>query len=115
MKKFFAGLFNKSGQPENDVRPEETPSDSVRRHLKVYGRVQGVGFRYRAYYTAMELGLTGWAANLDDGSVEMELQGKEELIELLMKRMGEMDHIYIDHYDMTEQPVRSEKGFRVLN
>lgn len=115
MKKFFAGLFNKSGQPENDMRPETPPSDIVRRHLKVYGRVQGVGFRYRAYYTAMELGLTGWAANLDDGSVEMELQGKEELIELLMKRMGEMDHIYIDHYDMTEQPVRPEKGFRVLN
>lgn len=115
MKGFFSGLFDKGRCPENAMRPEEVSSDSVRRHLRVYGRVQGVGFRYRAYYTAMELGLTGWVANLDDGSVEMELQGKEELIALLMKRMGKMEHIYIDHYDMAEQPVRQEKGFRVLN
>ena len=46
-----------------------------RRHYRFYGRVQGVGFRYRAQYTASHLGLTGWVANLWDGSVEMEAQG----------------------------------------
>ena len=35
----------------------------------VYGRVQGVGFRYTTQYEAKKLGLTGYAKNLDDGSV----------------------------------------------
>ena len=35
----------------------------------VYGRVQGVGFRYTTQYEAKRLGLTGYAKNLDDGSV----------------------------------------------
>ena len=37
----------------------------------VYGRVQGVGFRYTTQYEAKRLGLTGYAKNLDDGSVEV--------------------------------------------
>ena len=52
--------------------------EMIRKHIFVSGRVQGVGFRYRTYYLAQSLGLTGWVTNLDDGRVEMELQGKEE-------------------------------------
>lgn len=37
----------------------------------VRGRVQGVGFRYFAQRAAAELGLTGYARNLDDGRVEV--------------------------------------------
>ena len=51
--------------------------EPVRKHILVSGRVQGVGFRYRTYYLAQNLGLTGWVQNLDDGRVEMELQGDE--------------------------------------
>ncbi|MDD6069451.1 MAG: acylphosphatase, partial [Clostridiales bacterium] len=29
----------------------------IRKHYYVSGRVQGVGFRYRAYYTAQHYGL----------------------------------------------------------
>jgi acylphosphatase len=36
----------------------------------VAGQVQGVGFRYAAMAQARRLGLTGWVANLPDGSVE---------------------------------------------
>ena len=45
--------------------------------MKVYGRVQGVGFRYSARYCALELGLAGWVRNEWDGSVEMEVQGRK--------------------------------------
>jgi acylphosphatase len=44
---------------------------SEARRWLVSGRVQGVGFRYHAQRKAEELGLTGWARNLDDGRVEV--------------------------------------------
>ena len=50
--------------------------NTVRKHIYFSGRVQGVGFRYRSYYIAQSLGLTGWVTNLWDGRVEMEVQGQ---------------------------------------
>ncbi len=47
----------------------------------VYGRVQGVGFRYTTQYEAKRLGLTGYAKNLDDGSVEVVACGEEGQVE----------------------------------
>jgi len=44
----------------------------------VRGRVQGVGFRYFAQRAALELGLTGYVRNLDDGGVEAYASGPEE-------------------------------------
>ena len=37
----------------------------------VYGSVQGVGFRYSTQREALQLGVTGYARNLDDGGVEV--------------------------------------------
>ena len=37
----------------------------------VRGRVQGVGFRYFAQRTAVQLGLSGYVRNRDDGRVEI--------------------------------------------
>ena len=51
----------------------------------VYGRVQGVGFRYTTQYEAKKLGLTGYAKNLDDGSVEVVACGEEGQVEKLMQ------------------------------
>lgn len=57
----------------------------VRKHIIFYGRVQDVGFRYFSVYKARLLGLAGWVKNLDDGSVEMEVQGKEAKIDMLIQ------------------------------
>ena len=46
----------------------------IRRQIIFYGRVQGVGFRYKARYMADSLGLTGYVHNEYDGSVKMEVQ-----------------------------------------
>ncbi len=48
--------------------------------LKIFGNVQGVGFRYYSMEQARELGLLGWVQNVDDGTVECEIEGEEEAL-----------------------------------
>lgn len=48
--------------------------------VKIYGRVQGVGFRYAAKREADKLGLTGFARNEDGGVVVIEAQGEEDAL-----------------------------------
>ena len=76
--------------------------EKVRKHIFFYGRVQGVGFRYYAVQKANQLGLTGWVKNLYDGSVEMEVEGQEELIDQLIIFFTEPD-IYLDRADRCEK------------
>lgn len=49
--------------------------------IRVTGRVQGVFFRDSTRKQAEAQRLTGYAANLNDGSVEILLQGEPEAIE----------------------------------
>jgi len=56
----------------------------VRLTCWVRGQVQGVGFRWWTRARALELGLTGWAANLADGRVEVVAQGPRSQCEALL-------------------------------
>ncbi len=47
-------------------------------YCKIYGNVQGVTFRQFAKIRAGECLVTGYAKNLDDGTVEIVAQGQEE-------------------------------------
>ncbi|MFA5374184.1 MAG: acylphosphatase [Dehalococcoidia bacterium] len=52
----------------------------------VYGLVQGVNYRYFVQRHAEAIGLTGYAKNLDDGSVEVFAEGeKDKLAQLVAK------------------------------
>ncbi len=53
-------------------------------HLSVFGRVQGVGFRYYTNKKASELGIRGFVKNRPDGSVYIEAEGEAELLELFV-------------------------------
>ncbi len=59
----------------------------VRALVRVDGFVQGVGFRWWVTRQAERLGLSGYAANRLDGSVEVDAQGSradiDELVRLL--------------------------------
>lgn len=50
----------------------------------VYGRVQGVAFRWYAQTRAQQLGVTGWVRNRPDGSVRMIAEGERGALEVLV-------------------------------
>lgn len=51
------------------------------RHIRVHGKVQGVGFRFFATRVARRLGLKGWIENLRDGSVDAVVEGEANAID----------------------------------
>lgn len=53
--------------------------------IKVSGRVQGVFFRYSAKVKADELGIVGFARNEADGSVYIEAEGEEKVLEQFLE------------------------------
>jgi len=54
------------------------------RHLEIFGRVQGVGFRYHFMEQAQGLGVTGWVRNRRGGSVEAVIAGTPEAVEAML-------------------------------
>lgn len=85
--------------------------EKVRKHIFFYGRVQGVGFRYYAVQKANQLGLTGWVKNLYDGSVEMEVEGQEELIDQLIIFLQNRTYIWIERIDAKTIPLQQDSSF----
>ena len=90
----------------------EFPPDEVKRYKITFsGRVQGVGFRYEAWIIAEKLGLTGFAENLPNGDVYMEIQGPENKILHLIRCMESIRRILIERKIMDELPVKEETAF----
>ncbi|WP_111508576.1 acylphosphatase [Mycobacterium kyogaense] len=74
----------------------------VRLTAWVHGHVQGVGFRWWTRSRALELGLTGFAANKADGRVHVVAQGSREACEKLLDLLehgetpGRVDSVVAD-------------------
>ncbi len=80
---------------------------------KVYGKVQGVYFRATAQEEARRLGLTGWIHNVEDGSVEFEVQGPEEAVKQFLEWAQEgPPAARVDNWKVEEIPiVEGEREF----
>ncbi len=84
----------------------------IRLKLRFSGTVQGVGFRYRMYYTAQSLGLTGWVKNCFDGTVLAEVQGNSADIDKMLSDLAKSS--YIDITDIASEkltPDMDERAF----
>ena len=57
-------------------------------HLRISGRVQGVGFRWFAREEARRLGLSGWVTNLPNGDVEVAAGGEASSLERLRRALS---------------------------
>ena len=99
----------------------------MERYLIIFkGQVQGVGFRYTCQRIATELDLTGSAKNLDNGNVEVEIQGDEDKIMTFISKMLKQgsylsidgfkvrNFIRIEDYYLKKIPCQQEKNFKIL-
>ncbi len=59
-------------------------TEKARARIIVSGRVQGVFFRMETKYAAKRYGISGWARNLQDGTVEAEFEGDADSIRSLI-------------------------------
>ncbi len=84
-----------------------------RYHIYVSGQVQGVGFRGFCMVHAQQLGLTGSVTNLDNGMVEIYVQGEPEKIDTFLSIIVKGDNfIHVMDYSIKEVPVvKGEKRF----
>jgi len=60
----------------------------VIRHVVIRGRVQGVGYRAFAEYTAQGHGLGGWVRNRRDGAVEAVFAGGSAAVTAVVEGVG---------------------------
>lgn len=87
----------------------------VRRHIRFFGRVQGVGFRYRAGQAASLFSCTGWCRNEWDGTVTMEIQGTEESIDRVIMAIEAGRYVLIENMETKTIPcISGETGFTIL-
>ena len=59
-------------------------NDTLRAHVWVKGRVQGVGFRAHVEYYARQIGVTGWVRNVGYDTVEAVAEGESEDVNLFL-------------------------------
>ena len=84
--------------------------------MRIRGRVQGVFYRASARTAATRLGLRGWVANRDDGSVETVAYGPREAVEHFVEwcRQGPPSAL-VNHLDIEQESTDSDlpDGFDV--
>ncbi|MBE3574515.1 MAG: acylphosphatase [Firmicutes bacterium] len=83
-------------------------------HLWITGRVQGIGFRWRARMQAQALGLAGWVRNLPDGRVEAAVEGPAAAVQefVLWCQEGPAGG-WVERVDMRSEPLAGETGFQI--
>lgn len=97
-----------------DRKTGEFMMADIRKRIVFHGRVQSVGFRYTARLAADSLGLTGWVRNEYDGTVSMEVQGPELLVNKLLVQLNTDRFIQVEWMDSEDIPlVDGKKRFEV--
>ena len=83
-------------------------------HVRIDGRVQGVGFRYWTEGVAVSLDLSGWVRNRRDGSVEAVFSGPADAVAEMLERCRQgPPSSCVDRIDTAEEDEHPPDGFAV--
>jgi len=90
----------------------EKPVSAV--HVKISGRVQGVGFRYSTLRQAERYGISGWVRNAFDGDVEVFCEGDRDKVSAFLKwlEMGPRG-AYVSNVVSRKCPARGYSRFSI--
>jgi acylphosphatase len=88
--------------------------DTIRRRLVVHGKVQGVFYRDSTRHAARDEGVSGWAANRSDGTVEVVLEGPADAVASVVGycRTGPSS-ADVDSVDEHEETPEGLTGFQI--
>ncbi|MEO0716656.1 MAG: acylphosphatase [Planctomycetota bacterium] len=96
-----------------------SPDPRHRRRATIFsGRVQGVGFRVRAWSVAQQAehahAITGWVRNEPDGTVRLEAQGTPDAVaRYLADVRAEMGSLIVGEADVPAAELEGETGFEI--
>ncbi|MEE4256679.1 MAG: acylphosphatase [Bacteroidales bacterium] len=82
--------------------------------IKVYGKVQGVGFRFYTQKTAVEMGVKGYVKNERDGSVYIEAEAPADIIESFLHWVSEgPEWARVDEMNVQDIPTQGFADFSI--
>lgn len=64
------------------------------------GRVQGVGFRAYVQHVAQNISINGWVKNLTDGTVEIEAEGPDDVVERFISIIASTNERFMNVEDL---------------
>ena len=89
----------------------------MKKHLLIFGKVQGVGFRYWLYVKVIKKNIRGWVKNKITGEVEALLIGNDKDVNEVIKQCEKGPH----SSNVTQVKIQdykqeySKKSFDILN
>ncbi len=86
----------------------------IRRRVVVHGHVQGVFFRDSVRRHAVAAGVSGWARNMEDGTVEAVFEGEPDAVERLVAFCREGPRgARVDRVDVMDEAAEGISGFAI--
>ena len=82
--------------------------------IKVFGRVQGVGFRRSVVSRARQTGLKGFVRNLSDGSVYIEIEcDPGQLIDFISWCRESPGYSWVEDVEAEKGPLKNHSQFSI--
>jgi len=83
--------------------------------IEVFGKVQGVGFRYYVFTMANQLSIKGWVKNTSFGTVKIAAEGEKERLEQFLNsiKLGSRYSI-VENVEIKEKEFVNFKTFDIV-
>ena len=87
----------------------------IRKRVIYGGQVQGVGFRATCQLIVARHDTAGTVRNLSDGRVELVLEGDPDEVREILEELSERMQSHIRGVSVEDEPLRGERGFRIIH